>query len=145
MPSSSHQSLLLWLIRKMTADGFIVAGCDGQIPQGGLWAMLPVPPNLVGVRADTWGVAPATGDLAFGEAKTWSDIDTPHTRKQLRVLGRLVQRNDGRCCRLYFAVPRSAAASLDRVLGEVRLLGARHLVRLHIPDCFVTETRDECA
>jgi hypothetical protein len=129
----------------MTADGFVVAGCDGRIPQGGLWNTLPVPPQLVGVRPDAWGVAPGTGDIAFGEAKTWTDIDTVHTRKQLRVLGRLIGRDDRRRCRLYLAIPRSAAGDLDRVLGDVGLLGARHLVRLHIPDCFLMETRDECA
>lgn len=145
MPSPAHQSLLLWLIRKMAADGFVVAGCDGLVPQGGVWNTLPIPPYLAGVRPDAWGFAPASGTVAVGEAKTWTDIDTSHTRKQLCVLGRLVQRDDGRRCHLYFAVPRSAASNLDRVLAQVGLLGARHLVRLHIPDCFVTETRDECA
>lgn len=107
--------------------------------------MLPVPPEFVGIRPDAWGIVPTTGDIAFGEAKTWADIDTVHTRKQLRVLGGLVWRSDRKRCGLYFAVPRSAARELDRVLGDVGLLGARHLVRLHIPDCFVTESRDECA
>jgi hypothetical protein len=129
----------------MTADGFLVAGCDGSLSQGGLWNALPPPPELAGVRPDAYGIAPATGEFAFGEAKTCQDIDTPHTRKQLRVFGRLMHRNGRTACRLYVAVPRSAAGVLDRVLGQVGLLGARHVVRLHIPDCFVTENRDECA
>ena len=129
----------------MTADGFVVSGCDGRIPQGGVWNTLPPPPGLAGIRPDALGVALETGDVAFGEAKTWSDIDTLHTRKQLRVLGSLIRRENQVQCHLYFAVPRSAAGELDRVLGRVGLLGARHLVRLHIPDCFLAETRDECA
>ena len=95
----------------MTADGFFVAGCDGSIPQGGIWNSLPAPPEIAGVRPDAYGVAPTTGDLAFGEAKTVQDIDTSHTQTQLRVLGRLVDR-DKRVCRLYVAVPRSAAVVL---------------------------------
>jgi hypothetical protein len=39
----------------------------------------------------------------------------------------------------------SAAPALDRALRQVGLLGATHVVRLHIPDCFVSEERDECA
>ena len=41
MVSAAHQWLLLWLVRKMTADGFVVRGCDGPLPQGGLWNALP--------------------------------------------------------------------------------------------------------
>jgi len=145
MPSDSHQSLLLWIARKMTADGFLVAGCDGSVPQGGLWNQLPPPPELAGVRPDACGIEPTTGEFAFGEAKTYQDIDTRHTRKQLCVFGRLKLRDGRTMCRLYIAVPRSAAPLLDRALLEVGLLGARHVVRLHIPDCFVMENRDERA
>lgn len=140
MPSSSHQSLVLWIVRKMTADGFLVAACDGSIPQGGFWSALASPPELAGVRPDVCAIAPATGQFAFGEAKTCQDIDTDHTRKQLRVFGRLLRRDTGTECRLYLAVPRSSASLLDRVLVQIGLLGARHVVRLHIPDCFI---RDE--
>jgi hypothetical protein len=137
MPSNSHQSLLLWIARKMTADGFRLAGCEGSMPQGGVWNALPPPPDMAGVRPDECGVASLTGEFAFGEAKTLQDIDTAHTRKQLRVFGHLMHTDGRTVCRLYVAVPRSAAYLLDRVLGEVGLLGARHVVRLHIPDCFV--------
>src|SRR5579859_660001 len=139
MPSSPHQSLLLWIARKMTTDGFLVAACDGCMPQGGLWNALPRPPELAGVRPDVCGIAPGTGEFAFGEAKTCHDIDTSHTRHQLRVFGRLIRRDGRTACRLYIAVPRSSAGVLDHVLGQVGLLGARHVVRLHIPDCFITE------
>jgi hypothetical protein len=145
MPSNSHQSLLLWIARKMTADGFLIAGCDGSIPQGGLWNTLPPPPGMEGVRPDACGISPWTGEFAFGEAKTCQDVDTAHTRKQLRVFGHLVHADGRTVCRLYLAVPRSAAGRLDRVLRQIGLLGARHVVRLHIPDCFVTENRSECA
>src|ERR1700730_5294044 len=122
MPSNAHQSLLLWIARKMTRDGFLVAACEGSIPQGGLLNKLPPPFELAGVRPDACGIAPTTGEFAFGEAKTYQDIDTVHTRKQLGVFGRLKHRNGRTMCRLYVAVPRSAAHVLDRVLGEVGLL-----------------------
>lgn len=137
MPSNCHQSLLLWIARKMTADGFLVAGCEGSMPQGGQWNGLPPPPKMSGVRPDAYGIA-FTGEFAFGEAKTFQDIDTAHTRKQLSVFGHHLDADGKSVCRLYIAVPRSAAGLLDRVLGQVGLLGARHVVRLHIPDCFVT-------
>ncbi len=129
----------------MTADGFLVAGCDGSMPQGGLWNTLSPPPELGGVRPDAYGIAPATGEFAFGEAKSCQDIGTPHTRKQLRVFGRLMHGEGRTKCRLYIAVPRSAARVLDRVLCQVGLQGARHVVRLHIPDCLIAENLDECA
>lgn len=144
MPSTLHQTLLLWIVRKMTADGFLVTGSDGRIPQDGLYSLLPTPPEIAGVRPDAWGVA-RTGEVAFGEAKTLADITSSHTRRQLRAIGRVLQWDAAKGCRLYLAVPRSAVDVLDRALGEVGLLGARQVVRLHIPDCFLTEIRDECA
>ena len=124
----------------MTADGFLVAGCDGPLPRGGFWNALPLAPQLEDVRPDAWGVAPTTGEFAVGEAKTCDDIATSHTRHQLSVFGRLVQRDSKKACRLYVAVPRSAAHVLDGALRRAGLLGARHIVRLHIPDCFVEDT-----
>jgi len=138
MYSSSHQSLVLWIARKMAADGFVLCGCDGSVPQGGQWNSLPLPPDMAGVRPDACGIAPLTGEFVFGEAKTDQDIDTAHTRTQLRVFGHLMHPDGMTVCRLYVAVPRSAAGLLDRVLGQVGLLGARHVIRLHIPDCFVS-------
>lgn len=137
MASDTHQSLLLWIARKMAADGYVLAGCDGFVPGGGLWNKLQNPPQVCGVKPDAFGFRPTTGEFVFGEAKTPEDIDTPHTRKQLRVFGHLKPRNGGPVCLLYIAVPRSAAHVLDRVLQDLGLLGARHIVRLHVPDCFV--------
>jgi hypothetical protein len=115
------------------------------MPEGGPWNSLPSPFEFANSRPDALAIAPKTGELAFGEAKTWKDINTPHTRRQLRVFGRLINRSRGTACRLYIAVPRSTAPALDRVLRDVGLLGARHLVRLHIPDCFIAEERNERA
>lgn len=142
MPSSSHQALLLWIIRKMAADGFVLAGCDGFVPQGGLWKSVPRPSKFSGLRPDACGAMPATGEFAIGEAKTAADLDNAHTCKQLYVFGRLRTRPGDIACRLYIAVPRSAAPALDRLLARVGLLGAKHVIRLHIPDCFVAEVRD---
>lgn len=144
MPSSSHQALLLWIIRKMATDGFLLAGCDGFVPQGGLWKSVPRPSDVAGLRPDACGTMPTTGEFAIGEAKTAADLENVHTRKQLYVFGRLRTRPGNMACRLYIAVPRSAAPALDRMLARVGLLGAKHVVRLHIPDCFVAEVRHAC-
>jgi hypothetical protein len=139
MPSIAHQWLVLWITRKMTADGFVLVSCDGSIPQGGLWNFLPRPEQFAGVRPDACGISPRTGEFAFGEAKTYQDIDTPHTRKQLLVFGRLGFTDRSKACRLYVAVPRSATRILEHVLAQVGLLGRPHVVPLFIPDCFLNE------
>ena len=74
MRSSSHQALVLWIARKMAADGFVLSGYDGSVPQGGLWNCLPRPAEFGGVRPDAWGIKPATGELAVGEAKRSSTL-----------------------------------------------------------------------
>jgi hypothetical protein len=146
MPASStHQELVLWVARKMTADGFLVLGSDGSSPRDGLWGALPWPFELKNRRPDLCGIAPETGEIAIGEAKTWDDIDTAHTRSQLEVFGRVQNRGKENRCRLYIAVPRSASCILDRVLADVGLLGARHVSRLHIPDCFITAEQPQYA
>lgn len=127
----------------MTADGFLVTGCEGSMIQGGHWNALPPPPNVLGLRPDACGIAPRSGQFALGEAKTCEDIDTPHTLKQLQVFGHMLETNGKNLCRLYVAVPRSAATDLDHVLGKAGLLGARNVVRLHIPDCLINEKHDE--
>jgi hypothetical protein len=144
MPSSVHQWLLLWLLRKMTADGFVVTACDGPLPQGGVWNRLPGSIGACGVRPDAWAIAPTSGAIAFAEAKTHGDIVNAHTRAQLRAVGRFVLCS-GSNSRLYVAVPRSAALMLDRVIHDAGLDGTRQLVRLHVPDCLLEDDRDECA
>jgi hypothetical protein len=141
VPSHSHQSLLLWTIRKMSYDGFLVLASDGSIPQGGAWNSLPAPPEMMHLRPDACGFDPNTGHYAFGEAKTSQDIDTEHTRRQLRVFAKLAHKCDSTPCRLYLAVPRSAVNALDRVLVDSGLLEVRNVIRLHIPDCFIEEHR----
>lgn len=120
----------------MTADGYAVIAKDGDVP--GIAAPLPAPPVLKQVRPDACGLDSITGRFALGEAKTAADIATPHTRHQLQVFANTIHNNDGARCRLYLAVPRSASTTLDRVLGTVGLLGAPQVVRLHIPDCLIT-------
>jgi hypothetical protein len=45
--------------------------------------------------------------------------------------------------RLYLAAPRSMSIEIDAVLSRVGLLGAREVVRLHIPDCLLDRAHDE--
>lgn len=134
MPSPAHQALLLWAARKMACDGFAVAGFEGRADRGGVFNVLAPPPLVSGLRPDAWGYDRVGSRVALAEAKTVDDIDTVHTRAQLRAFRSLCSREDGTPARLYVAVPRSAARSLDRVLADVGLAGAPDLVRLHIPD-----------
>lgn len=139
MPSSHHQWLVLWLASRLLADGYFIGGAEGATPQGGLLNHLPLPFEIAGVRPDLWAMA-KSGLIAFGEAKTAGDIVNAHTRKQLAVFGQLRLRSGKRLCPLYIAVPRSAASTLDRVLGDLGLAGRRHIARLHVPDCLIKET-----
>ena len=134
-----HQWLLVWAARRMVKDGFVVAGFDGRAPRGAEWSSLPSPFTFNGVRADVWGGREYDRLIAFGEAKTFHDIDTAHTRRQLEVLGKTKMKRAKTHCPLYIAVPRSAVYELDRVLIDVGLLRAKNVVRLHIPDVLVEE------
>ena len=137
MVSAAHQSLLLWLTRKMIDDGFLLTGLDGRVEQAGDANRLPRPFQLRGVRPDAWAVHARDGLIAFAEAKTRNDVDTAHTRDQLRVLGATRMRNGKVRCPLYIAVPRDGAYALDRVLADVGLLAARHVRRLHVPEALL--------
>jgi hypothetical protein len=123
----------------MVMDGFIVSGFDGRAPRGEEWSSLPTPFIFHGVRADVWGQREQDQVVAFGEAKTFHDIDTAHTRRQLEVLGKTKMKGAKVGCPLYIAVPHSAVYELDRVLIDVGLLRAKNVVRLHIPDVYVEE------
>lgn len=119
----------------MTADGFMLGGFEASAPQGGTWNALPPPFELYGKRADAWGMRGGDDALmAFAEAKTASDIDTQHTREQLRVFGFTKMRGTKIYCPIYIAIPRSRAYALDRVLIDLGLIRARHVVRLHVPE-----------
>jgi hypothetical protein len=137
MPTVEHQWLLLWALRKMNYDGFIVAACDGPMPQGGIWNALRASWKAGAFRPDASGLS-RDGRIAIGEAKTAADIDNEHTRAQLRVFGSVAGENPSRG-RLYLSVPRSAAWRLDRVLASLGLAGASHVVRLQVPDCMISE------
>lgn len=137
MPSHCHQQLVLWLARKMTSDGVIVAGFDGTAAQAGMWNDLPRPFTVNQLRPDVWGIARRAGGLVLGEAKTAPDLATAHTRQQLRTFGRLKHQGRGEYATLYLAVPRSAAYALDRTLTHAGLAGERHILCMHIPDCLI--------
>ena len=140
MATIAHQWLVAWIARKMTSDGYIVAGFDGPTPHGWVWNARPRPTILENVRPDIWAMEGQRGEVAVGEAKLFDDIDTRHTREQLRVFGHLRERRALRRCQLYLAVPRSGVFELDRVLRHVGMLGAEHVKRLHVPDCFLKDT-----
>jgi hypothetical protein len=123
----------------MVKDGFVVSGFDGSAPRGEEWSSLPMPFTFHGVRADAWGQQRQDQTIAFGEAKTFHDIDTAHTRRQLEILGKTRMKGAKDWCLLYIAIPRSAVYELDRVLMDTRLLRAKNIVRLHIPDVLIEE------
>jgi hypothetical protein len=140
----THQSLLLWAARKMSADGFLLGGFEAPVPQGGIWNTLPLPFQLEGVRPDGRGVDLDKFLFAFAEAKSLGDIDTKHTRDQLKRFGFVAMRNRSQRCPLYVAVPRSGECRLDRVLKDVDLLGAEHVRRIELPDILLQESVGEC-
>lgn len=123
----------------MVKDGFVVSGFDGRTPRGEEWDALPSPFEIYGVRPDAWGQREHDRMIAFAEAKTFQDVDTAHTRRQLEVLGKVRMKGTKAGCPIYIAVPRSAVYKLDCALIDVGLLRAKNLVRLHIPDVFVED------
>lgn len=141
MASQTHQVLLLWIARKMTYDGLRVIRYDGSSRQGGRWNDLSPPPTIRGIRPDVVGRTPDGQLVAFGEAKTWNDLDTAHTRVQLRTLARARMMHQGTLCRIYVSVPLSAIRTLDRVLADVGLLGTGRVVRIHVPDVLLKEVK----
>lgn len=144
MASRVHQWLLLWAARKMCADGFLLGGFEAPVPQGGYWNALPPPFELEGFRPDGWGVKVDESLIAFAEAKSLGDIDTAHTRSQLKTFGFVDMRGGGARCPLYVAVPRSGVRRLDRVLTDVGLLGFCHVKRIEVPDVLLQEVPYEC-
>jgi hypothetical protein len=140
MTSEAHQWLVVWAIRRMASDGFLVGGFEGAAPSRGASNTLPAPFELHGHRPDAWASSDDGARLAFAEAKTAGDIDNAHTRKQLRIFGCCRMRGSAQLCPLYLAIPRSAVYELDRVLIDTRLIGARHIVRVHIPDILLQES-----
>jgi hypothetical protein len=137
----AHQALLLWAARRMQSDGFVVAGFDEHADQGGHWNGLPAPFSLRGRRPDAWGINPASGRLAFAEAKTAADIMSGRTMAQLRTFGSVRMKAGLEACPLYIAIPREQAHRLDRALRATGLLNAAHLVRLHVPEVLLGSGR----
>src|SRR5688500_17729736 len=139
MPSVIHQSLVLWLARKMTVDGYGVCACDGRLPRGGVWNVAPIPFDIHGVRPDLWGIHLNSGQIALGEAKSASDIANSHTRKQLHTFSNLRERQGARGCVLYIAVPASAEKALTLTLQPIGAGLDGRIVRMHVPDCLLTD------
>lgn len=134
MASSEHQTLLLWVARRMCADGFVVAGFDDSAVQGGFWNQLPTPFILRGHRPDAWAARPDDELIAFAEVKTAADIDNEHTLAQIKTFGKIRMKGGSPLCPLYIAVPRCEARKLDQVLIKTGLIRAHHIVRLHVPE-----------
>jgi hypothetical protein len=125
----------------MEKDGYLVSGFDGSAPRGLEWSALPTPFTIHGIRPDAWGQRTYGQSIAFAEAKTFHDVDTVHTRQQLEIMGNVRLKGGNIVCPIYVAVPRSAVYELDRVLIDVGLIRSRNLIRIHIPDILLTETR----
>ena len=122
----------------MLADGYLVCGYHGPTPQGGPLNHIAIPPVLQSIRPDVLAVAPGRNSFAVGEAKTEDDLYSAHSLRQLEVLDTLAQVK-GWSGKIYIAVPRSAVRTLDTALAKAGLAGSRTLIRLHIPDCLISE------
>ncbi len=121
----------------MQSDGFAVAGFDGAALQGGFWNALPKPFVLRGRRPDAWGCSCDGLRLAFGEAKTARDLLSHRTLDQFRIFGSVRMKDSSNPCPLYVAVSREQASVLDEALKRARMLGAPHLVRIHVPEALL--------
>ncbi|WP_316197824.1 hypothetical protein [Bradyrhizobium sp. SZCCHNS2002] len=139
MAGALHQTLLLWAARRMTWDGFLVAGFDGTAERGGRFNALPAPFVLHGRRPDAWGADEGASLIAFAEAKSAGDILAGRTIDQFRTFG-AVRTRSGLSCPLYVAVPREAAPKLDAALRAAGLASARNVVRIHVPEILLKET-----
>ena len=138
-PSTAHQTLVMWAVRKMQADGFVPMACDGILPQFDCERLLHCPPNLGRLRPDAIAFSPKLSAFAFAEAKTEDDLCSEHTKLQLRRYAELLDENGiGAVC-VYICIPRSAAIALDRLLRDVGLLTSKRIRRLHIPNCFIAD------
>lgn len=138
MPSTQHQWLVLWIARKMLVDGYLVCGYHGPTPQGGPFNHIAIPPVLRSIRPDVFAIAPGRNAFAVGEAKSERDIYSAHSRHQFEVLRALTKVKDW-SGKIYIAAPRSAVGTLDTALAKAGLAGSRNLIRLHIPDCLISE------
>ncbi len=125
----------------MTADGLKIAGFDGPVDQGGVFNEMPHPFLLADLKPDVWATDRQGEFAAVGEAKTANDVCNAHTIAQLRLFGNLAKEQSANLCRLYIAVPHSAAHTLDRALIAARLAGAPHVRRLHVPDVLLQSCR----
>jgi hypothetical protein len=125
----------------MCADGFVIAGFDDSAVEGGFWNQLPTPFMLRGYRPDAWAARSDRTLLAFAEAKTAADIHNGHTLAQLRTFGNVRMKGGGPLCPLYIAVPRCESRKLDEVLIKTKLIGARHVMRLHVPEILLGGVR----
>ena len=134
MATHSHQTLLLWAVRRMIADGFVITGYDGKSAQGGRLNLLPKPFVLAGSRPDAWGIHQTSMLFGFAEAKTSLDIGTAHTRQQMRTFSAVKMKASGSPCPLYMAVPRSSLSHLQSVLGDLGLSAAPNILPVGVPD-----------
>jgi|SRR5579875_897561 len=136
-PSIAHQSLVMWAIRKMQADGYVPFAYDGRIPRFDCLNQMLRSQEVNGLRPDALGYSDVIDGFALAEAKTPDDLLSSHTKYQLYRY-KLLLSASGKV-RLYFATARSAAPTADRVLQAAGLHVTRSIMRLHIPDCFLAE------
>jgi len=123
MAGTLPQTLLLWAARRMTADGFLVAGFDGTAEHGGRFNALPAPFVLRGRRPDAWGADEGASLIAFAEAKSAGDILAGRTVDQFRTFGS-VRTRSGLTCPLYVAIRARRAPKLDTALRAAGLTSA---------------------
>jgi len=134
LATHSHQTLLLWAVRRMVADGFVITGYDGKSAQGGSLNLLPKPFVFAGSRPDAWGIHQTSMLFGFAEAKTPLDIDTAHTRRQIQIFSAVKMKTSRAPCPLYVAVPRSSLSLFQTVLADIGLGGAPTILLLGVPD-----------
>lgn len=138
MPSGAHEWLVVWLCRRMTADGFKVLFSDKMARKCSASA-LPVAPIIGPIRPDALAIAPASRAIAMGEAKTGGDLANPHTLLQLRTM--LGFRDPQGCpAEVYLAFPCSARAIASRTILTLGLHNALRIRTVSIPDVLLVQS-----
>lgn len=107
-------SALVQQIQERLGAADLVVWAD--VPADGRYAATPA---MGGLRPDVYARQKDTGTVILGEAKSARDIDTPHTRAQLRrFFEDLSPERDGL---LWLAVPLSGSGPAIRVVRSVRI------------------------
>lgn len=141
MPSTKHQEVVFWLVRKILRDGYYPIGIEGECPRGGFLNQISVSVSIGGVHPDVVAVNPLNLLVAFGEAKTEGDLSSPHSQMQLKAMSSY-RDPLGRSARIYLGVPHSIQGTALRQLARLGLFFKEDIQVLPVPDILLPEVEN---